>query len=86
MEGNDEDESYSLYENKDEDEDMSSSSSSSSERSDESTCASTPHNIYEEEDIEMGDQDDFTPPPMHLGEARLLQLMMKYSIPLWGII
>eukprot|EP00978_Attheya_sp_CCMP212_P007578 scaffold17503_cov62-Attheya_sp.AAC.2 len=73
-----------LYENKheDEDEDMSSSSLSSSERSDQSTCASTPHNIYEDEDIEMGDQDDVTPPPLHLVEARLLQLMMKYSIPL----
>eukprot|EP00978_Attheya_sp_CCMP212_P011580 scaffold28661_cov68-Attheya_sp.AAC.2 len=90
MEGNDEDESYSLYGNKheDEDEDMSSSSSSTSERSDQSTmCASTPHNIlYEEEDIEVGDQGDVTPPPLYLVEARLLQLMMKYSISLGSYI
>ena len=69
--------------NKDEDEDMSSSSLSGSARSDESSCPSTSYNLYEEEDIEMGDQDvDTPPPPVHLVEARLLELMMKYSIPL----
>jgi hypothetical protein len=45
--------------------------------------------IYESEDIDFSEEDededrmeDILPPPIDLVEARLLQLMMKYSVPL----
>ena len=69
------------------------SSSISSSSSDESSCTSTAstasvyYNPYDEDDdVEPPEGDeamaDASPPPLHLVEARLLQLMMQHSIPL----
>jgi hypothetical protein len=62
-----------------------------SSQSSSSSLSSTPHYIYDSEDIDFDfDEeeeeeimiDNLPPAPIDLVEARLLELMMKYSVPL----
>ena len=58
------------------------------EGTDESSCdTSLATNMYDSEDFDMSDEENTTdselpPPPIHIVEARLLELMMQYSVPL----
>ena len=58
------------------------------EGTDESSCdTSLATNMYDSEDFDLSDEENTTdselpPPPIHIVEARLLELMMQYSVPL----